>query len=126
MTLQCCQCSDSDVEMISCKELSTKTPFCRKTLFLLYGAVLLALVVKNYAPTSSETLARRCTRLLEPISAKDIMDTIFSGKWILQEAYSSDSIDQYALTHSKSSWAEFTKEHNGTITLHMAHMLSVP
>ncbi|KAK0132038.1 hypothetical protein N1851_033172 [Merluccius polli] len=54
------------------------------------------------------------------------MDTIFSGKWILQEAYSSDPIDQYALTRSKSSWAEFTKVPNGTITLHMAHMLTVP
>ncbi|KAK0132033.1 hypothetical protein N1851_033167 [Merluccius polli] len=107
------------------------------------GAVLLALLVTNYAPTSSSSSPEearsflgttvsgdpsqnvgRCARLLQPISAKDIMDTIFSGKWILQEAYSSDTIDQSALTRCKSSWAEFTKEPNGTITLHMAHMLT--
>ncbi|CAL8279380.1 unnamed protein product [Merluccius merluccius] len=49
---------------------------------------------------------------------------IFSRKWILQEAYSSDPIDQSTLTHSKSSWAEFTKGPNGEIYLHMAHMLT--
>ena len=44
----------------------------------------------------------------------------------MQEAYSSDSLDQYALTHAKSSWAEFTRMPDGTINLDMAHMLSVP
>ncbi|KAJ3605967.1 hypothetical protein NHX12_028010, partial [Muraenolepis orangiensis] len=51
---------------------------------------------------------------------------IFAGRWVLQEAYSSNPIDQNALTNSRSSWAEFSREPQGTIYLHMAHMLKGP
>lgn len=137
------------------EESSTGKPFCGRTLrcvlvtlvLLLYGAVLLTLVLKNYYPWSSpsspsppppppdswvnsapdDPLKRKdCSELLEPISGNAFMELLFSGRWVLQEAYSSDYIDQFALTKARSSWAEFTREPGGTIYLHMAHMLRGP
>ncbi|KAJ3605966.1 hypothetical protein NHX12_028009 [Muraenolepis orangiensis] len=62
-----------------------------------------------------------------PISTVETLERrLFSGRWVLQEAYSSDYIDQFALTKARSSWAEFTREPGGTIYLHMAHMLRGP
>ncbi|KAG7252607.1 hypothetical protein CRUP_033255, partial [Coryphaenoides rupestris] len=81
--------------------------------------------VQNSA-ASPDPQSRNCSQILKPINETEILGMLFSGKWILQEAYSSDPIDQYALTHAKSSWAEFTKEPNGTIYLHMSHMLNLP
>ncbi|XP_059894224.1 uncharacterized protein LOC132447448 [Gadus macrocephalus] len=122
-----------DVENQDGEKLSRREPFakkqcCRKThiatlLFVLYGGMLVALLVKSYYPVPSSP---NCSLLLATIRSNDILKRIFTGRWIMQEAYSSDSLDQYALTHAKSSWAEFTRMPDGTINLDMAHMLSVP
>ncbi|CAL8327181.1 unnamed protein product [Boreogadus saida] len=123
-----------DVEGQDGEKLSRREPFakkqcCRKThiatlLFVLYGGLLVALLVKAYYPVPPSS--PNCSLLLAPIPSNDILKRIFTGRWIMQEAYSSDSLDKYALTHAKSSWAEFTRAPDGTISLDMAHMLSVP
>ncbi|CAL8340696.1 unnamed protein product [Arctogadus glacialis] len=125
--------NSDDVEKQDGEKLSRREPFakkqcCRTThiatlLFVLFGGMLVVLLVKAYYPVRSSP---KCSLLLAPISSNDILKRIFIGRWILQEAYSSDSLDQYALTHAKSSWAEFTRQPDGTINLDMAHMLSVP
>ncbi|XP_059896955.1 uncharacterized protein LOC132449369 [Gadus macrocephalus] len=86
--------------------------------------MLVVLLLKVYYPVSLPS--PNCSQLLEPIPTKKILKLLFAGTWILQEAYSIDSIDLYALTHAKSSWAKFTWGPNGTIHLDMGHLLSVP
>ncbi|KAM4634771.1 uncharacterized protein ACJ7VT_003399 [Polymixia lowei] len=104
---------------------------CRKKLLcsglltlisVLYGVIILILVWRSFGSAPSP---EDCKELEKYLDTKEIRQQLF-GRWILHEAYSSDPIDRYALTHAKSSWAEFIREKNGTIYLLMSHMLYRP